>query len=137
MSGLGDEDSNPPMDPTARGTSSPAHTESGGGVEDQRGGIPFSLLLSLRSRPLSSFSAPRFLCLLYTGSPGFLAMVVQGAEELMEPHIYIAMAEGSKPVNGPRQSRTSLLWFETNLRTRRIADLFAQAARPTMRSPFG
>jgi hypothetical protein len=69
MSGLGDEDSNPPVDPTARGTSSPAHAESGGGVEDQRGGIPFSLLLSLRSRPLSSFSAPRFLCLLYTGGP--------------------------------------------------------------------
>jgi hypothetical protein len=43
MRGLGDEDSNPPVDPTARGTSSPTHVESGGGVEDQRGGIPFSL----------------------------------------------------------------------------------------------
>ena len=47
MRGLGDEDSNPPVDPTARRTSSPTHGESGGGVEDQRGGIPFSLLLSL------------------------------------------------------------------------------------------
>ena len=52
MRGLGDEDSNPPVDPTTRGTSSPTHAESGGGVEDQRGGIPYSLLLSIRSRPL-------------------------------------------------------------------------------------
>jgi hypothetical protein len=68
---------------------------------------------------LSSFSAPRFLYLCYTGSPGFIVVVIQWAEELMEPHIYIAMVEGFKPVKGPQQSRTSLLRFETNSRTRR------------------
>jgi hypothetical protein len=69
MRGLGDEDSNPPVDPTARGTSSPTYAESGGGVEDQRGGIPFSLLLSLRSRP---HSACRHGCWISTGVRGDL-----------------------------------------------------------------